>query len=653
MNRTFALFLALAILLAHALALHTDELGRIAPPYDAAHVAYRMGRNLVQTGHCAWDVGLPAQESYPSIAWIAVAAVAERLYLPPTTFCQYAGALFALATVLVLARFSPVRMAGVIAPLLFVVSGGIAAAAMSGTEVALLTLLMTAAFLAYERRARLPLALLLAMACVTRPEGIVFSGTLFLLELARLRRRGEAQPRILGAFVGPLAAIVLLTLLRLTWTGQLLSPFGADLLEGSANRWHEGLLYLQDFFRAAGAPLLFAIPLVLLLGGRLGGLGTRAALLTLAWSALVAATGGGTQPYFQRMVPILAILFVAVQEAMRITLDSQRRGLPQVTWALFLMGLFASALASKHPGDLGPLRVEGLHRAWMQPSTHAGFGSEHLLGREGLNEEIKRTQRLRAIGVFLRDQLDPSHRVVTPWPGAIGYLSRLRVIDPIGRTSPPPGKAHPASWSSLERQDLVTQLAELPEYLLPSLDFGEGAPPIEQIAREWWHHLDLLPSRPERALSIYETLKRYELITVPLRWREREHEAHGQRFHLMRRKDLQLSPVLEIALEERRLRVLVRHLSHEQVVDLRVQVRDTRGELWSLRPTGTLERRPDLVARSSILLFPTGSRQVELLSVELPEGFAGSTVQAVLRNPGALGETDFDTASRTVETALP
>src|SRR5882672_8955714 len=134
MNRTTALIITLAILLAHTLAIYKTSSGEIAPPFDMAHVAYRIARNFVHNGSFAWDASLGAADSYPSLLWIGIATIAERLYLPVGWFCQIVGLIAALACALVVARFSLDRLAGVIAPLLFVVSGGIASAALSGME---------------------------------------------------------------------------------------------------------------------------------------------------------------------------------------------------------------------------------------------------------------------------------------------------------------------------------------------------------------------------------------------------------------------------------------------------------------------------------------------------------------------------------------
>jgi len=50
MNRATVVFIALAILLAHTLAIHQNPDGDFAAPYDWAHVAYRLGRNLAHQG---------------------------------------------------------------------------------------------------------------------------------------------------------------------------------------------------------------------------------------------------------------------------------------------------------------------------------------------------------------------------------------------------------------------------------------------------------------------------------------------------------------------------------------------------------------------------------------------------------------------------
>jgi hypothetical protein len=654
LNRTTALFVALAILLGHALAVHKNAAGELAPPYDMAFVAYRIGRNFVQTGDLSWTSGVLGIESYPSLLWIGVSAVFERMYWPVHRMAQGLGMVSALLCVLTLAQFSPVRLAGVIAPLLFVVSGSIAAAALSGMETASLALLVTFSFLAYERGWRWPLGLALALVTIARPQGLVFAATLLGIELARrgwelVKRAESPRPKLWLPLAAPFALAIVTSGLRYHATGHWTSTWATQLLDFRPKVVLEGLNYLRDFLVTSGSGALFVFPLWYWVRGSLSGVGIRACVLTLAWSAAIALGGGGFLPCSEALAPIVAVLLVAVQEAMQIALDSKRRGWPQATWLLFLTGLAASVLGSKFPGDIGPLKVESAHRAWMTPHTAARYGYTEELGRVGLAEEILATERLREIGLFLRDNMDAGHTVLTPWPGAIGYLSQRKVSDPLGRTSPSPGESRTRAWEGLARADIVKALSVGPEYILPSLRFGPTSPTAQEIAFEWVQSLDLLREKQQRAMNLRSRMADYELITVPV-------VGSGSRagifprnhFRLMRRVDLELTPKLSIAVDGRRIAIDVAHHSYPQLVDLRVQATDAKGGRWHLRPNGEWGQLSSIVARSAVMLFHTGERSIRLLEASPPPGSGPIEVRAVLRNPGATAESVFCSCSNEV-----
>ncbi|MEO2163988.1 MAG: hypothetical protein ABGY29_15825, partial [bacterium] len=58
MNRTLAILLAMAMLLAHSLTLHLNPEGHLGEPYEYAHRAYRLARNLIREGALVWNAGL-------------------------------------------------------------------------------------------------------------------------------------------------------------------------------------------------------------------------------------------------------------------------------------------------------------------------------------------------------------------------------------------------------------------------------------------------------------------------------------------------------------------------------------------------------------------------------------------------------------------
>lgn len=646
MNRTFAVFLALATLLAHALALHQDPVGGLAPPYETSYVAFRLARNLAQTGDFFWDPALPAAESYPSILWVLLCAIPEGLSRSVNHFSQYLGIACALLTVLAVARFRPHRLAGVIAPALLVVSGGIAAAATSGTEIAAVALLVTLSFLNYENRRPLALGVCLSLLYLSRPEGAllvwVFGALAVAAKIRRPRRvdgTPEAPPPSLWAFAPPAICAAVVMGIRASWSGHPLSPTLRDLVEGHGFQWREGLGYVFDFVKGSGGPALVICPIWYALRRALTTSGRRALILVFSWSLVVAAGGGQALPFSAQMVPVLPVLYVAVQEALTLAMDSRRRFVPHLAKVAFGFGLVASVLASKFPGNLGVLPTESLHRAWMRPTTASRFGYEGSLGRTGLAEEIERVLALRAVGVFLRDQLDPAHSILTPWPGAIGYLTRLRVVDALGRVTPAPGSEAVISWNGRPRADVSLDLALEPEYIVPLISFRDRSPTVWEITADWVNGLDLHPSASPRTLAIFEALTAYELLAVPMTVPGLAGSGSRQTFYLLRRKDLDLAPKLSLVEDGDRIHVEVAHSSHNQVADLRVQMKSQPGGVLNLLPHGEWAAGPSYLARTSILLYPTGSKRVRLISFDRPTVEGAQEVRAVLRNPGATPET--------------
>ena len=91
MNRSVALFVAMALLIAHALAIHTTASGDFAPPYDMAFAAFRVGHSLVHEGHFAWGPEAGGLDSYPSFLWVLISYAVERSYLSINFWSQAIG----------------------------------------------------------------------------------------------------------------------------------------------------------------------------------------------------------------------------------------------------------------------------------------------------------------------------------------------------------------------------------------------------------------------------------------------------------------------------------------------------------------------------------------------------------------------------------
>jgi hypothetical protein len=289
----------------------------------------------------------------------------------------------------------------------------------------------------------------------------------------------------------------------------------------------------------------------------------------------------------------------------------------------------------------------------MRSRGSARFGYEQPLGRLGLEEEIDKTVRLRGVGIFLRDSLEPGASVLTPWPGAIGYLSRLPTFDLLGRANPIPGVGRPASWGRRERTDVVAALGTNPDYLVARIEPGGRAPTSGEMARAWREELDDRAEETGRLEAIRAALERYEPVTVPIQYATRgSTPPRSEAMLIFRRRDKGLRPDLRLSVAGGELVVSMLHKTHVQIADLRVQAVDVLGRRWSCRPTGEWSEASSEMARPGLLLFASGTRPVELFRAKLPEPSPGGEfveLQVVLQNPGASEENVFaDVSDRVV-----
>jgi len=637
MNRITIILLALVIIVAHSLAIHQTGNGAFAAPYEIAHVAFRAARNLVYLGSSAWNPGGDLIESYPSPVWVLICAAAERVYLRSGLFAQCLGVAFMLGTVGVLTQFSSKRMSGLVAPVLLAASGSAAAAGLSGTEAPLVMLLLTTAFLAFERGWMRLFIAVAALLVFTRPEGIwLVLGFLVLHSIARSRTDAKGARRTaLSVFAVPLACFVLLTLVRRLWLGTWLSPMDADIFAADPGQWSLGYGYLEGFLLCSGSGPLIVLPIAALLLGASSGTGRRALFLTALWSALVVTSGGDDVPLWNAMAPVLPLFFLSIQESITVLLDRWAR-LAAVAWSILLVGVAASFLVSKTPGNIGPLPLEQVLSTWMAPRDDRNAASDRPLGRQGLAMEIREVERLRALSAFLREKLAQPATILTPWPGAVGCISRKRTYDLLGRTTLAPGMDRPNSWRGTPRLDIVQAFDEEPDYVVPVIEnLAPGQAPIE-IVKEWLRRYDVVGDEQERLVELLKVLARYELVCVPVVDEESgPTKATTSPFLLLRRRTLQLAPELEIEESDGRYHVLVHHGGHHQVVDLRVWVEDAEGKEWSMRPTGEFEPDDVLRARTGLLLYATGSRPTRLVEVVPPAGLEAVRLTALLYNPRA------------------
>ena len=590
MNRGTVILLALAILLAHTFAIHQTPNGEFAETYEIAHVAYRLGRNLIYDGVAQWNPGGSPTESYPSPLWVIASAVAARVYISPILVSQVVGLAASLATVFVLAQFSTKRTSGLIAPVLLASCGSAAAAALSGTEASLAMLLVTTAFLAFERGSGRVLAIALPLLFWTRPEGGF--ALLFLLGCALVWRPEEGSGVGWRAFRIPLVLAVATTAARRAVTGQWVSPFVPPLTDWDPERWGIGGEYLLSFAVSSGFGLLILVLIVSVTAGRLSAMAARSLALVCLWWGLVVVSGGDGMPFWNALVPVLPLFFLSVQECLTTWMD-ERESLAPVAWTVLLVSVGAAFLVSKVPGDVGPLRLEPTLSAWQTPRGGLARAYPRPLGRLGLLEEIRAVEHLRSLGVFLRDRVGADAVILTTWPGAIGYLSRKEVLDLGGRAWPLPGHARPSSWRGVTRVDLVDALIRDVDYIVPFVGtLSEREPPTDFLV-SWLARYDTVGPTEERIREVLKALQGYMLVCVPVPAESRNPRKPSEHpFPLLQRRKTEMIPVLKVDSSDGRLRVRAQHRGHQLVVDLCVRARLENGQTAVPHPDGALEALP-------------------------------------------------------------
>lgn len=633
MNRITAVLLAMIALLVHALVVHRDASGAFAPPYDGAHAAYVLGRHLAESGETFWRQAADGTHfgslaSYPSPLLVWIAAGLDLLTFNVDRAAQVIGMLCALATVFLSTRFDTDRIAGVIPALLLVTSGAVAAAGASGTEWPVAMFALTTAFVALEHgRGRVAAVALVALVLV-RPEGIFAAAA--LAAMTAVRRRHKDGPAFMGR-----RAPRLTVFLPAACALAVAHAAGASLVDDAARVFApetraalHGTRQLLDFVVATATPALLAFPIIAIFRGGLSNVGLRALVVTAVWMVPAVLMGGGTSPFGLAFAPVLPVMFIAIQQGMARALDTYRRSMEQLVWVCLGVGMVGALLASRFPGNLGPLRLLELQTELHTARAEPPLGQSPLTGRSAVFAELRLVGRLRRMGSFLGKRTPAGTSVLSPWPGVLAWRGEgLQVVDVFGRTEAL-GGAPRAPWSPEPgAPDLVAALETEPDYILPAIggldDYVDGVLP------------DLLPERLFRfadeprgdvLAAARPLLARYEPFVTT--GRSLPSRFPSAPLLLLRRRSGSNAPVLEGRVRGDRVEVTARFGEGAQgglpqVCDVQVRGRFADGSVRLLDPLGQdLGDDPEGGGTSctGIVLDPAWAAAVTVAEVGLAAG---------------------------------
>ena len=406
---------------------------------DDAFISFRYALNALHVQGFVFNPG-ERVEGYTNFLWVALFVPILAAGLPPATTAQ---ALTLLCSQLIVAlvwwaarrRYGVPAAAGAVLLLLASTPFILWTARGSGMETALFSLLLLAGIVACLERRLLPAGMLLGLAAMTRPEGVlaaavcsvVLAAPMLRAALQRMPIRQLAAARDwrapLRLLIGFGVIFLPYYLWRFSYYGYPLpNTFYAKVGATEAQAWR-GLHYAAEF-AASQWPLL-----LLLLVGSLAWLMARRsyspwhaprsytardlppamlpALLCGLYGSYIIAVGGDHFPLFRFFVPLLPLLALLCAAA----LAQIPQRLPQPLAAGVGVVLVAVGII------------------WQVPQQYT---ARILNAATGVWGEQSVVDKNREIGLWLRANTPPDTLVATGIAGALAYYSERPILDTLG-----------------------------------------------------------------------------------------------------------------------------------------------------------------------------------------------------------------------------
>lgn len=419
--------LAILVLIGHAT--HFDFIN------DDAFISFRYADNLARHGELTYNLG-ERVEGYTNFLWTLILSAVIFVGGDPVPWSKGLGVALSVGTLAVLWAFSrwwastleeSVRASrhpawASLAPILLALSPAFAAWSEGGLETALFTFLVTAGVLGAVReevtRARVPLsAFVLALAAMTRPEGVLVFGLVGLavgthaLITARTR-----ETLVRHALWGAAFALVYgpYWLWRWSYYGFLFP--NTYYAKGEGALWGPGLDYVGSFISDTHIWLLLPLLFVRWRGAHHEGLMLSViGAVVLPYLAYVARVGGDFMALHRFLVPLLPLLLWVMQESVAslwARVEPDRLGVASRLRAA-MVGVALLAL-------LGWTNFSQTERA-LEVGSDRGVDS---IG--WLKQFVVQTT---AIGKHLAATRPATTTLATTAAGTIPYYSKMRTLD--------------------------------------------------------------------------------------------------------------------------------------------------------------------------------------------------------------------------------
>jgi hypothetical protein len=419
---------------------------------DDSFIALRYARNLVQGEGLVFNPG-ERVEGFTSMLWVLLLSVCGLIGLDLLAVARILGVVAGLSTIILTYRLfhalngSEARSVfGLFAPLILAVNGAFACWAGSGMETALFVCLTVGSYLTVLEE-RWLLAAVFTSACIlTRPEGMLVCGLLFLFQC--IRAWGDKERRWLGWLLACGLTAAGLIAFRLFYFQEWLPNTYYAKTGGGWNQIVRGFKYLTEYGADYEGLLLMAAPLgYFLLAGKLKSRFLAVTVIAL-WGATVWVGGDGLPMYRFALAPLPFLLVLQgrlIKKLCHYVIQSKRFSPQQVGYGLVVVVLFWAVIHLTKP-------IVGSHYRLYEYQKEVEIPRWTLVGKL-FKENVSKQASLAAAPI-----------------GAVSYYSELYVYDMLGLTNKHISRREMAhteiSWTGHEKHDGHYILSQKPTYLL-------------------------------------------------------------------------------------------------------------------------------------------------------------------------------------------
>jgi len=411
---------------------------------DDAYISFVYSRNLAEHGELSFNVGQPV-EGYTSFLWTVILGLGMLAKIPPEWSSRVLATGCAVLTLVVVFRLVERALGrktpwATIPPLLLAASSGFACWTSGGLETQLFTLLVVVAVDAVVDAVQRPGAirragLALALAAMTRPEGLLVAGVLGIVHLTSIGQMWQAYRRFPN-IRNELVAIGFFLVLWTPWFAWRYWYYGHlwpnTYYVKAAGRWIDPTFGLEMYRLGAHylwvwlnqTKLLYALPFALL--GMIVGrprtprfvLALASMLLAAAYLPYVVTVGGDFMGLHRFIMPMFVVAAITVT-----------------------LGLEFLASLAPNPARLGTivatLLVGGFAFTQLQ-LTRESLRFGNFANDRGIDTPaflIVYTEDRAAIGKAMAPCFTPDDFSIVGGAGAQPYYGRMRGIDVFGLVS--------------------------------------------------------------------------------------------------------------------------------------------------------------------------------------------------------------------------